>query len=509
VKVIAEPDKSEVKNAYLEAVVTPEPELLIEAAPAPLSRPLTTFDVVVIGAGSGGVSVARGLADAGRSVALIASNFVGGYCPYVACMPSKSLLRSARARREALTGFAHGAAGGPVEVGEPRSGWTRAIERRDETANQRDDSAFVKKLEKHGIAVVRGFGSLAGPGQVKVGDQLFSAERIVIDTGSVPIWPEIPGLDDTIPTWTSEEALTSSELPERLLILGAGPIGCELAQVYATFGSLVTVVDSADRPVPHEDLEFGVLMRAILEDIGVEFVLGAEAREVRAEQDGLTLELSDGRCVSADRLLVAVGRRPATEDLGLDSVGLAMGQKNEVHVDEHGRAAAHIWAVGDVTAVAPYTHTANRQAQIVLADILHRPSEGLNADAIPRAVFTDPPLAATGLTEQQARERGLTVRTVQVDLSELSRAGAEGEGPLGPHDASGGLLKLIADVEAGVLVGAGAIGPEADAWISEATLAIQARIPLSVLGTVVHPFPSYAEAFTVGYQRLLTPKSSK
>lgn len=461
-----------------------------------------SYDVVVVGAGSGGMAVATGLVEAGRSVALISAGYVGGECAYVACMPSKSLLRSARARREAAQTVVHGATAVPLRLADAELDWPAAIARRDSVAAQRDDTAEAEAVISAGVTLVRGRGMLDGPGRVRVGSDVLLGSEIVLDTGSVPVTPPLDGLDE-VPHWTSAQALTLPDRPARLVVLGAGPVGCELAQVYATFGTEVTVIDPADRPVPAEDPALGALMRAVLESEGVRVRAGVAPLRAEPIGGGLRLHLDDGTVVEADRALVVTGRRPATDDLGLASVGVQPGSGGRVHVDPRCRAGEHLWAVGDVTGVAPYTHTANHQAAIVVDEILGRPCHEMTPDALPRVVYTDPPLAATGLTEAQARAAGRDVIVAEVDLCTVSRAGAEGEGPLGPADASGGLLRLVADRAECRLLGAGAIGPGADEWITEATLAVRARVPLYVLADVVRAFPTYAEAYTAGYRSLL------
>ncbi len=461
---------------------------------------MRSFEVVVIGAGSGGITVATALAEAGRSVAVVADGFVGGECPYVACMPSKSLLRSARARHEVAGSAVHGATAQPPDLGDPELDWPAAIARRDAVANHRDDTAEARSLTDAGITVVRGHGVLAGPGRVQVGAETLAAAQIVLDTGSVPVHPPVVGLDD-VPTWTSDQALSSPDRPARLIVLGAGPIGCELAQVFSTYGSAVTVIDTADRPVPREDPELGALLQDVLGDVTWRF--GVSAEKAERGGGGVRLHLDDGTTVAGDRVLIVTGRTPATHELGLGSVGLEPGDHGEVVVDARCRATEGIWAVGDVTGVAPYTHTANHQARVVVDEILGRPGHDQTPDALPRVVFTDPPLAATGLTEAQARDAGHDVVVAEVDLATVSRAGAEGDGALGPKDASGGVLRLIASRSERRLLGAGAIGPGADEWIAEATVAIRARVPLEVMADVVRAFPTYAEAYTAGYRSLL------
>ncbi|WP_375487093.1 dihydrolipoyl dehydrogenase family protein [uncultured Jatrophihabitans sp.] len=461
-----------------------------------------TFDVVIIGAGSGGVSLAGDLVDAGRTVALVASGYVGGECPYVACMPSKSLLRSARGRDEIRTAREHGAASDAVQPDADDAAWREAVRRRDSVANQRDDSAEADAIADKGITVVRGFGRLLGRGQVAVGDRTLHGTHVVLDTGSTPVVPDIDGLA-AVPTWTSDEALSSPERPASLVILGGGPIGCELAQAYARFGADVTVLDPADRLLPTEDEAIGSLMRDVLEASGVHIELGSTPTSASADASGAHLTLDSGATLTAERVLIAVGRRPATDGVEVESAGGSLTDSGAVEVDDHCRAGDGLWAIGDVTGLAPYTHTANHQASVVLDALVGDGTRVVTPDALPRAVYTDPPAAGTGLTESQARERGLRIAVAEVDLASGSRAGAEGEGPLGPQDSSGGLLRLVADADRGVLVGAAAIGPDADSWMTEATLAVRAQIPIAVLAEVVRPFPTFAEAYTLGYRDLL------
>jgi pyruvate/2-oxoglutarate dehydrogenase complex dihydrolipoamide dehydrogenase (E3) component len=460
------------------------------------------YDVVVVGAGCGGVTVAMDLASAGLRVALVADGFVGGACPYVACMPSKSLLRSARGRREAASTTVHGATSAPLAMSDPAADWPAAVARRDSVAAYRDDSVEAAKIIRSGVTLIRGRGVLEGPGRVRTDAGVVRGHHVVLGTGSLPLWPPVEGLRD-VATWTSDEALSATDRPARLAVLGAGPIGCELAQVYARFGSQVIVIDTAERAVSREDPALSAAMASVLEADGVRLRLGVTVRRAESDGAGVRLQLDHGELIEADRVLVVTGRRPTTDGLGLASVGLSPGDDGEVVVDRSCRAGDRLWAVGDVTAVAPYTHTANHQARIVTDQILGRPRHEMTPDALPRVVFTDPPLAAAGLTEQHARDAGHDVITAEVDLSTVSRAGAEGEGALGPKDAAGGVLRLVADRAAQVLLGAGAVGPGADSWITEATLAIRARLPLGILADVVRPFPTYAEAYTTAYRDLV------
>jgi dihydrolipoamide dehydrogenase len=466
------------------------------------SNDISRADVVVVGAGSGGIAVATELAKAGRDVVLVADGYVGGQCAYVACMPSKSLLRSARGRQEAATTVEHGATHDPLTLADPAADWVSAVRRRDSVANHRDDSDEAKQVTDAGARLIRGRGALAGPGRVRTPEGVVECQDIVIATGSAGTWPPVDGLSD-VPTWTSEQALSSPERPARLAVLGAGPIGCELAQVYARFGTTVTLIDEASRVVAAEDPALSAALAEVLRADGVTFRLGRTVSRATSSDAAAVLELDDGDHVEADRVLVVTGRHPQTDALGLDTVGIEPGEDGEIVVDDRCAAGEHLWAVGDVTAIAPYTHTANHQARVVVNAILGRPGLGATTTAIPRSIFTEPPLAATGLTEKQAIDAGYDVITAEVDLCTVSRAGAEGEGPLGPTDASGGILRLIADRENHVLLGAGAVGPFADSWLTEATLAIRAKVPLEVLADVIRPFPTYAEAFTTAYRDLL------
>jgi len=302
---------------------------------------------------------------------------------------------------------------------------------------------------------------------------------------------------------SNEQDLRPRELPERLLVLGGGPIGCELAQAYAAFGTAVTIVDTATRLVPSEDDVISQAMMTVLQVAGVRLVLGATPGQVEPDGEGVRMKMNNGTTLHADRLLVVVGRKPATEGLDAEAAGATLADDGSIATDEYCRAAPGLWAIGDVTGLAPYTHTANHQARVVGDAILGRKGHPVTADVLPRAVFTEPPLGAAGLTETQARDRDIDVVVVDVDLADVSRAGAEGQGPLGPPNSSGGVLRLIINRDSRLLLGAAAVGPHADAWIGEATLAIRARVPVDVLADVVRPFPTYPEAFTLGYQRAL------
>ena len=449
---------------------------------------METFDVVVLGAGSAGESISTALAGRGRRVALVESFRVGGECPYVACMPSKSLLRSAQARNDtrALRDLG-GAAAAPVLDGDDEA-FRRAVERRDEIAKDRDDAGAAENVEAAGVVLVRGHGKVVRPGVVDVGGRELSCTDLVLATGSHPNAPDIPGLD-TVPTWTSDEALSAQERPASLIVMGGGAVGCELAQVHVRFGVRTTLVESGPQVAGKEEPSIAALLAQVLRDDGVEVRLGVGGQRAELTEDGLArLHLSDGTSVAAERVLIAVGRTPSTDGLGLDVLGIATSASGAVEVDDHCRVVgqAHVWAAGDITGTAPYTHTANYQARIVTENLLGGDRRA-DLRAIPRAVYTDPAVASVGMAEAQAREQGIDAVTAVMDLGEVARTSTEG--------ASSGRLVLTADRSRGVLIGAAAIGPHADEWLSEATLAIRAEVPLSVLADVVHAFPTFGEAY--------------
>ncbi len=449
---------------------------------------MESFDVVVLGAGSAGESISQSLAAAGRRVALVEALRVGGECPYVACMPSKAMLRSAQARVEAR--HLHDLAGASVDpvLDDDDLAFRRAVERRDDVADSRDDAAAAEGAEQAGVVLVRGRGRVVREGVVDVEGRELGWTDLVVATGSHPVEPPVEGLE-RVPTWTSDEALSAQDRPRSLVVMGGGAVGCELSQVHVRFGVRTTLVEAGPQVAGKEEPSIAAALAQVLRDDGVDVRLGVEVQRAELTADGLAkVHLSDGTSVEAERVLVAVGRTPTTGGLGLDVLGVEPGDSGALDVDEHCRVVGqeHVWAAGDVTGTAPYTHTANYQARIVTANLL---GERRSADyrAIPRAVYTDPAVASVGMAEEQAREQGIDAMTAVMDLGETARAGTEGAG--------GGRLVLTADRVKGVLIGASAIGPRADEWLSEATLAIRAEVPLSVLTDVVHAFPTFGEAY--------------
>jgi pyruvate/2-oxoglutarate dehydrogenase complex dihydrolipoamide dehydrogenase (E3) component len=417
------------------------------------------FDVVVLGGGSAGEATASGLARRGTSVALVEANLVGGECPYVACMPSKALLRMAGLR---------------AASGQP--GWREAVAFRDEVAAHRDDSDAARSLADDGVCVVRGRGVITSLGQVRVGERELAYDQLVVATGSEATVPSLDGIEQA-DVWTSEDALAGSELPESLMILGGGPVGCELAQVYARFGSQVTVVESADHLLPSEPAFVGNAIQQALVADGVQLMLGTELDRVPT---------------GSGKLLVAAGARPRTGNIGLDVLGAEVDDDGALRVDETCRVTDRLWAVGDVTGVAPYTHAANYQAKLVVDNLTGR-TRRADYRAIPRTVYTDPTVFCVGRTDDD------TV-SVDLDVADTARAIIDGRPP--------GKVRLYADATGRALVGAAVVGPGADGWAAELTLAIRADVDLDVLADVVHAFPTYGELLESGYTELDRRRSS-
>jgi dihydrolipoamide dehydrogenase len=455
------------------------------------------FDVVVLGAGSAGKWVAGAAADAGRSVALVEAHRVGGECPYVACIPGKALLRSAEAREDARHLVELGAASAPVTLDDDEAAYRTAAARRDRLSADRDDSAAAREIIERGVTLIRGAGRVTGPGAIEVtsGNEGTAGRPVgyrdlVIATGSRPVIPPITGLD-SVPAWTSDRALSEPARPRSLVVLGGGAVGCELTQAFAGFGVRVTLVEAASQLVSGEDPAIARALAGVLRGSGADVRLGAEVKAVEATADGDTrVHLDGGETIDAMRIIVAVGRRPASSGLGLGQLGITVAASGALTVDARCRVGGqpHVWAAGDVTGLAPYTHGANYQALVVSENLLGGDRKA-DYRAVPRVVYTHPPMASVGMSADQARRAGIEVITASMDLSELARVNTDG--------APGGRLILVADRAREVLVGAAGVGPGADDWISEATLAIRASVPLRMLADVVHPFPTVAQAYEV------------
>ncbi|WP_369185438.1 NAD(P)/FAD-dependent oxidoreductase [Streptomyces sp. Y1] len=438
-------------------------------------------DVVVIGLGPGGEHAAGRLAEAGLEVVGIEAELVGGECPYWGCVPSKMMIRAgnlvAEARR--VPGIA-----GASQV---TPDWAQVAARiRDEATDDWNDQVAVDRLTGKGARFVRGRARLAGPGRVTVDDLVVTARRgVVVATGTRPAAPPVPGLAE-VPYWTNRDAVAVKELPDSLLVLGGGAIGLELAQVFARFGTTVTVVEAMDRLLPADEPEAGRLIGEVLEREGIG--IRTDARAVRAEHDGVTftLHLDGGELLSAERLLVATGRRAELAGLGLDTVGLDPAAR-ALSTDGQMRAGDGLWAIGDVTGHGAFTHVAMYEAEIAVRSILGDPGPDADYRALPRVTFTDPEVGAVGLTEQQARDKGLRVRTGSSELPSSARGWIHKAG-------NDGFVKLVEDTDRGVLVGATAAGPAGGEVLYGLAVAIQAQVPTGRLRHMIYAYPTFHRA---------------
>jgi pyruvate/2-oxoglutarate dehydrogenase complex dihydrolipoamide dehydrogenase (E3) component len=437
-----------------------------------------TVDVVVIGLGPGGEEVASRLADAGLTVLGVERELVGGECPYWGCIPSKMIVRAAETLAEARR--VHQLAGS-AEVHPDYAPVARRI--RAEATDNWDDTAAVRRFEKHGGRFVRGQATVVGPRRVQVGETVFTASvGVVLATGSVPVRPPIPGLAEA-GYWTNREAIKATEPPGSLVVIGGGAIGLELAQGFARFGSSVTVIEGADRVLSFEEPEASAVIGGVLTSEGLTLCTGRRAVSVSRSAGRTTVELDDGSTVGGEQLLVAVGRRPNLRGTGLASVGLDE-SAHAVAVDNRMRAAEGLWAIGDVTGVGGFTHLAMYQARIAATDILDVPGFTADYTALPRVTFTDPEVGSVGLSEAAARAAGLDVRTGSAPVSASSRGFIHGPG-------NDGLIKLVCDAHRGVLVGATSIGPRGGEVLSMLTLAVHARLPVTTLRQMIYAFPTF------------------
>lgn len=437
-------------------------------------------DVVVIGLGPGGEDVAGRLASSGLDVVGVERDLVGGECPYWGCVPSKMMIRAADLLAEArrIPGIC-----GAVTV---HPDYRPVADRmREEATDNWNDQVAVDRFVGKGGRFVRGQARLDGPGRVQVGETRYTARRaVVIASGTRATIPPIPGLDGS-PFWTNRHAIEATEVPASMMVLGGGPVGLELAQVFARFGSAVTIVEAGDRLLAQEEPEAGDLLSRVLCEAAITVRTNAQVSRVSYDGAQFTVQV-DGHPLSAERLLVAAGRHADLTSLGLDSVGVDAEQR-WLDGDDRLRVREGLWAVGDITGRGAFTHVALYQSAIAARAILDEPGPPATYHAVPRVTFTDPEVGAVGLTERQARAAGRPVRVATTPLASSARGWIHKAG-------NDGFIKIVEDVEQGILIGATAAGPSGGEVLSLLALAVHAQLPTATLRHMIYAYPTFRRA---------------
>ena len=445
------------------------------------------FDAIILGMGPGGEVVAGRLLGAGKKVAVVERELLGGECAYWACIPSKTLLRPPEVKSEATRAFG---------TGTPELYLKEIFDYRDYIIRNLDDSRAVESYEEMGATVVRGEGRLDGPGHVEVNGETLEADHVVVATGSASNILPIEGIEN-VPMWTNREATTTREVPERAVIVGGGPNGLETSQWLSRLGSQVTLVQSPNTLINREDPQVSEIIRPILEEEGIDVRVGRRVEKARKEDGSAVVTLDDGEEIETDVVVIVAGRTPRVEGIGLESLGVEVDDKG-LSVDDRCRVEGGpegLWAVGDVTGVMLFTHIAQYQGKIVADNIL---GGDRRADyrGIPRVVFSDPEIAATGLTEEEARNQGIDVASINLELPRvLARSVTYEKEPRGN-------LGLVVDRQERVIVGAWAVAPLAGEWIHQACLAVKTRMSVDTLLDSVFQFPTFSQAYLEALEKI-------
>jgi pyruvate/2-oxoglutarate dehydrogenase complex dihydrolipoamide dehydrogenase (E3) component len=445
-----------------------------------------SIDVAVIGLGPGGEHVAAQLAQAGLSVLGVEKHLVGGECPYYGCIPTKMMIRAAGALAEARR---VPTLGGSADV---TPDWTPVAKRiSDEATDAWNDQVAVDRLVGNGARFARGHGRLAGPGKVVVetadGTDEYDVRRgVVLNVGTSPSVPPIDGLAET-PYWTNRDVVQVKNLPDSLVVLGGGAIGCEIAQAFSRFGVEVTILEVAERILGPEEPEASAVVAEAMAEEGIDVRAGVKVERIgHDEGSGFTVSLGGGGSVTAEKLLVAAGRRTNLSDLGLDTVGLDPSARF-LDTDEQVRAGENLWAVGDITGKGLFTHMSMYQAEVAVRSILGKDGPWADYTAVSRATFTDPEVGSVGMTEAQARDAGIRVTTGTYSLPSSSRGWMH---KTGNH----GVIKVVADADRGVLVGGTTVGPSGGEMIGLIATAVHAAVPVAKLRTMHYAYPTFHRA---------------